>query len=508
MAPNTRWYTNGEINIQIPLGGKVPEGFVRGMKKHPYSEERRAEIAKKRKETCLERYGVEVPVNDNEESHEKAVNSYLEHYGVDRPFKSKEIWNKANDTLFKRYGVRHPLQSEKFMEKSKQTNLKHRGVFYPTQSKDVMQKQMQTNRKIYGVNHYFQTEEFKKKSKITCLKKYGRLYYSRLEVAKERNRNTCLRKYGVSNPAKVKKFKVKRNTTFQNTYNVKLLSYGKNSSYNTNFENILNSLGVDYEREFHIGSYSYDFKVGNTLIEIDPTWTHNVLKTPYGDEVRITPNYHQQKSQVAFQNGYHCIHIFDWDNPNAVAKYLKSINEEILTDYSDNVLNIKVIDSLKYLKEFSLQGICNTQDVCLGFKDYEGNIISLMSFVRLDGNTWELLRYCFSHNVINKGYKILNYFINVYNPKSIICHRDISKFSEKFFTKLGFKLVVTDKPNKHWYSSKDSRHLTDTMLNTVGYNTLFGTNFEANISNVELIIQRGYLPVYDCGQSTYIWNKE
>ena len=28
------------------------------------------------------------------------------------------------------------------------------------------------------------------------------------------------------------------------------------------------------------------------------------------------------------------------------------------------------------------------------------------------------------------------------------------------------------------------------------------------VSNEELILSRGYLPVYDCGQSTYIWRSD
>ena len=38
-----------------------------------------------------------------------------------------------------------------------------------------------------------------------------------------------------------------------------------------------------------------------------------------------------------------------------------------------------------------------------------------------------------------------------------------------------------------------------------GYDRLFKESHGKGTSNEELILDRGYLPVYDCGQSTYTW---
>ena len=82
---------------------------------------------------------------------------------------------------------------------------------------------------------------------------------------------------------------------------------------------------------------------------------------------------------------------------------------------------------------------------------------------------------------------------------------DTSKFSGKVYDALGFKYIKTNSPRKHWYSLKEKRHITDGLLLSQGYDRLFKENHGKGTSNEELILNRGYLPVYDCGQATYIW---
>jgi hypothetical protein len=70
---------------------------------------------------------------------------------------------------------------------------------------------------------------------------------------------------------------------------------GQNSTANAEFEELLKENHIEYIREFPIGSYSYDFKVGNCLIEIDPYATHN---STWGirDNPPKSASYHRQKS--------------------------------------------------------------------------------------------------------------------------------------------------------------------------------------------------------------------
>ena len=53
------------------------------------------------------------------------VKSYIENYGCDWIFKSTEIKEKIKNTMINKYGVEHPLQYEEFNEKCQNTKRKN-----------------------------------------------------------------------------------------------------------------------------------------------------------------------------------------------------------------------------------------------------------------------------------------------------------------------------------------------------------------------------------------------
>lgn len=122
---------------------------------------------------------------------------------------------------------------------------------------------------------------------------------------------------------------------------------------------------------------------------------------------------------------------------------------------------------------------------------------------------YELLRYCTINNVIGGAKKLFSYFIKLYNPESVVSYCDKSKFSGQVYIDLGFILKLDGQPMKHWYNPKEKvSHITDNLLRQRGFDQIFNTNFGKGTSNEQLIIDKGYLPIYDCGQNTYVWVKD
>ena len=76
-------------------------------------------------------------------------------------------------TCLEKYGVENPFQNEYIKEKSKTTCLEKYGVEYYSQTDEKKIKSKTTCLEKYGKEHYLQTDEKKIKSKITCLEKYG-----------------------------------------------------------------------------------------------------------------------------------------------------------------------------------------------------------------------------------------------------------------------------------------------------------------------------------------------
>ena len=504
------YYNNGVITRKIKEGDDIPDGFVRGML---LSDELKQKRSAKAKETFLKKYGVDNP-SKSKEVYDKVRKTNLERYGHVCSAQSEVVKEKIKASNLKKYGVEYSFQAEVIKDKIKATSLELYGVDNPSKSDIIKNRIVESNRKNLGVDYPMQSKEVMDKSRVTSFKKYGTEYPNQSEIVKQHIRESNIEKYGVEHPAQSDM--VKRQTIITNRerygvdytcliYQGKLV--GNDSTYNRSFAKLLDNSKISYEREFLLQKYSYDFKVGNVLIEINPTATHNTHFSPYG-ECRIGKTYHKDKSKLAKDNGYHVIHVFDWDDTDKVVRLLKSRE----TVYARKCV-VKVVDyrdTNEYLSSNHLQGTCKGQEIRLGLY-YNNQLVSLMSFGKSRFNKnyeYELLRYCASHNVVGGAEKLFKYFVDKYKPKSIVSYCDTSKFSGKVYDTLGFKYVKTNSPRKHWYSKKEKRHITDGLLIRQGYDRLFKENHGKGTSNEELILSRGYLPVYDCGQATYIWENK
>ena len=504
------YYNNGVITKKIKEGDSIPDGFVRGML---LSDELKQKRSAKAKETFLRKYGVDNPAKSKEVL-AKIQKTNLERYGVKCSAQSDVVKKKIKTTNLKKYGVEYSFQSEVVKDKIKATSLKRYGVDNPSKSDIIKGRIVESNRKNLGVDYPMQSKEVMDKSRVTSLDKYGTEYPNQSDIVKSKIDASTLEHYGVNRVCKLDEFKQKVVDTNRERYGVDYtcLIYsgklkGNDSSYNRSFAELLDANNIKYEREFLLQKYSYDFKVGNTLIEINPTATHNTHFNPYGKN-RINANYHRDKSNVAKDNGYSVIHVFDWDDTDKVIQLLKSR----VTVYARKC-DVRVVsdtDTNKYLDMCHLQGTCRGQKIRLGLY-YNNQLVSLMTFGKSRFNKnceYELLRYCSHYNVVGGAEKLFKYFVDNYKPNSIVSYCDTSKFSGKVYDALGFKYIKTNSPRKHWYSVKEKRHITDGLLLSQGYDRLFKENHGKGTSNEELILDRGYLPIYDCGQSTYIWRRD
>jgi len=116
----------------------------------------------KRKETCLEKWGFENPMQ-SEEIKDKLKRSLLDTYGVDHFSKTEEFKEKYKDTCLKNFGVDNTFKSTTHKEKIKKSNLEKFGVEYPQQNIGIKEKTTKSFINRYGVKRYSQTSEFKSK---------------------------------------------------------------------------------------------------------------------------------------------------------------------------------------------------------------------------------------------------------------------------------------------------------------------------------------------------------
>lgn len=327
------------------------------------------------------------------------------------------------------------------------------------------------------------------KVKNTKIKKYGTLHYYNYDKCKQ----TCLEKYGVEYPCQRKEARD---------------NISNNSKINQEFASLLTRENIEFEREFSLGSKSFDFKVKDILIEINPTITHNSTFSPFKNNKGQDPKYHQEKSILAETNGFRCIHVWDWDDKEKIINSLKTKKKIYARDCVIKELNKEDTDT--FLNKYHFQNTCKNQTIRIGlFSNNE--LVQVISFGKPRFNKnyqYELLRLCtkFDYIIIGGSEKLFKYFINKYKPESIISYCDRSKFKGDVYQSLGFTLINKGIPTKHWYNLKTKKHLLDSSLRARGFDILLGKEygcFGKGTSNNELMLKHGFVEIYDCGQASY-----
>ena len=172
------------------------------------------EIKDKKKNTCQIHFGVDSPLR-SKEIQNKAKKTWQLHFGVDNPFGSKEIQDKSKKTLQKRYNVDNPSKAQEIKDKKKNTCQIHLGVDNPFESKEIQDKIKDTWKKNYGVNNPMQNTAIRNKTNTTCQEKYGGNAPICSEEVQRKIQQTMLKKHGVKHPSQSEEIRNKILSSFQ-----------------------------------------------------------------------------------------------------------------------------------------------------------------------------------------------------------------------------------------------------------------------------------------------------
>lgn len=227
--------------------------------------------------------------------------------------------------------------------------------------------------------------------------------------------------------------------------------------------------------------------------------------------------YHQEKTIECARKGIHLIHIFEyeWDD-ELLRDKLKTYIHSLICDNKDVVYARKTI-----IKEISNK---ETQ-LFLNKHHFQGNISSSINIGCLFNNKivgviaigkprfnnnyqYELHRMCWLPTVIVIGglEKLFGYFLNKYNPQSIITYCDLSKFTGNSYLKIGFKPIYPNpitKPNYVWVS----HHGNDVKKRYQTQKSYLVSKGLGDISQteVEIMKQLNYFRIHDCGNIRLEW---
>lgn len=348
----------------------------------------------------------------------------------------------------------------------------------------------------YGVDHPMQNSEVQKHFRDSMTAKYGVPHALQLADFLDKAQQTNLDKFGM------------RYACLRDECKSKCQSYPI-SNENRRIAKMLESVGLSSEFERVLDSRAFDICIESTktVIEVDPTYTHNSLYNHWGAPLK--PDYHIKKTSAAASEGYRCIHIFEWDSVDKIVNMLRP--SIAIGARKCKLQEVSLSEANEFLDKYHLQGKVRGQKYILGLY-HDDQLLQVMTFgkPRYDKNhDCELLRLCTKPGsfVVGGANRLFYHAIND-NPqwRSIISYCDIAKFSGDVYHKLGMSLIRTTPPQEIWAKGKDK--VTASLLRQRGFDQLFNTNYGKGTSNEELMIQSGWLPVYDCGQYVFEWRRD
>ena len=462
------------------------------------------------KAAMVAKYGVESPLQ-SEEIRAKAIETNRERFGTDWALGNKDVKKKAEATMIERYGAPTTLQSEELRRKVAATCLNIYGIENPASAQSIKDKITTTMILKYGVDSIAKDPENTARRIQTRLANNGQYWTDDMQ---EKAKQTFLEKYGVDNPSKSPEIKEKIRQTmierYGEDYGVMLSECNKHhiSQANLKFKEMLEAKGVEVTLEKHIGQRSYDICIESTktVVEINPSYTHNALGNHWS-ESGLPKDYHKMKTALAKEAGYRCLHVFDWDDWAKVIDLLVPRHKIYARDCKLFRLNSDI--TTEFLNKHHLQGSVKGNQLCLGLvKDNE--IYEVMTFgePRYDTkHSAELLRLCTrsGYQVVGGASKLFKYATDCFLVDNIISYCDLAKFNGDVYEKLGMKKIRETEPQEVW--SNGSKKITANLLRSRGFDQLFGTNYGKGTDNELLMIDNGWLPVFDCGQAVYEYKR-
>lgn len=274
------------------------------------------------------------------------------------------------------------------------------------------------------------------------------------------------------------------------------------SIYNGNVITNTKAVLKDNSKYYELDIYIPDKKVA---IEINGIYWHS---TNAGTD----KNYHINKTNVANKLGIRLIHIFQdqWISKNDICKsIIKSalgICDTKIYARNCEFKQVSRIQEREFLNNNHIQGfISSTQCYGLYYKD---ELVQLVSFrkSRFEKDEIELVRQCskLGHSVVG-GFSKLMVDSKI---EHCISYVDRSLFTGQSYYKIGFSKICETPPSYYYFNSSD----IFTRLNRINFQkhklSKLLKNFDNSKTEIENMLDNGYLQVYDCGTYKVRWDKE
>jgi hypothetical protein len=434
-------------------------------------------------------------------------------YGVDYVVESKKVQNKAKQTIQDKYGVDNIMHLPETTDKIKKTMLDRYGVDNAMKLKEFSEKAIETNKQNNGGVHNLQKKENKDKRNKKVNDSYTEKYK---DIDFIKSTGKVVQFY--CGCVKQKICEMDRATLrFRHKNNIPTCHYCNpidNSSY-----------GEKTLQEYVQSIYNYEILLNDRTIlsgkELDIVLPKQKLAIEYNglywhSDAKVNNAYHLNKTKTCNENGYSLLHVFEdeWiKTPEIVKSIIKNklgLIKNRLYARKTELKEINTKEAKDFLNKNHIQGYVNSSYKFGLF--FEDELVSVMTFggLRLslgqtkETGSYELLRFATKLNtvVIGGASKLYKYFLKKYSPKYVVSYANRRYFNGELYKNLGMDYVKETDVNYHYVKKSGDLYFRENRFK-YRKDVLVKEGFDPNKSEREIMTDRGFLRIYDCGNFKY-----
>lgn len=246
-----------------------------------------------------------------------------------------------------------------------------------------------------------------------------------------------------------------------------------------------------------------DFKIG---IEYCGLYYHsNIFKDK---------NDHKKKLKLMNQKGYNLITIFEdeWVNKNDIVKNklkqkLNKNNKKRIYARNCSLKEVTDQEYKNFNNRYHIQGAGVSVKYRYGLY-YNSDLVACIGMkYHKNKDTWEIIRYVTSVNVVGGFSKLLKNFIKLHKTKKILSFADLryTYIENNVYKKNGFKLVEVTKPNYFYFKSGENIRYSRIKFQKHKLKDLL-VEYNSSFSEKDNMINNNYHYIYDCGNLKYELN--
>ena len=423
------------------------------------------------------------------ETKEKRKNTCIEKYGVSNPFKSLTIKEKIKQTSLKKYGVKKPSQSEEIKNKIKQTNLQNHNRKWSTQDPEhwikIKEKIQEAITQFERENHCVQKEKL--------IQQYGQGWL-RLNLPQIYDK-----KYVFIEEKYIPRIEKHYQESIEHDNHAEKEIYEFCKSLLPEIEIIRNNRSIikgTKDRNLELDIY---IPSKNVAIEFNGIFWHS----------KTDKDYHLYKTKECEKQGIRLIHVWEdlWKNKKEI---YKSIIASALGIYSQKIyardceykkINSKECES--FLEKNHLQGAIKSS-LALGLF-YKGELVQVACWgkSRFKKNEYELYRMCSKINtqVVGGFSKLIKHS----ELKEFISYVDRDLYNGYGYKFSGFKILGYTNPG-YFYSDGKSLRINRISAQKHKLAKIL-KDFDASLTESENMQKNGFYKIYNCGNIKVIYSE-